>query len=141
MPPADSDSDIIFYDGTCGLCHWFVEWVLAHDPDGVFRFAPLQGDSFQIIVPLDPRVNLPDSIVVRDRTGQLLTRSSAALYIIDRLRLRGFWSVLQFVARLIPRSLRNLFYDIIASVRYRIFGHKESLCPILPPHLRSRFLD
>ena len=31
MPPADTDTDIIFYDGTCGLCHWFVEWVLARD--------------------------------------------------------------------------------------------------------------
>ncbi|MCU1312045.1 MAG: hypothetical protein JWO20_3170 [Candidatus Angelobacter sp.] len=141
MPRAEPDSDIIFYDGTCGLCHWFVQWVLARDPNGVFKFAPLQGDSFQKIVPPNLRVNLPDSIVVRDQAGEILTRSSAALYMIDRLHLRGFWRPLLFVARWMPRAVRDLFYDLIASVRYRIFGRKESMCPILPPHLRTRFLD
>ena len=141
MPPAGPDSDIIFYDGTCGLCHWFVQWVLARDPDGIFRFAPLQGDSFQRIVPPNLPVNLPDSVVVLDHAGEILTRSSAGLYLIDRLHIRGFWRALQLGARSLPRAVRDFFYDVIASVRYRIFGRKESMCPILPPHLRGRFLD
>ena len=36
--------DLLFYDGTCGLCHRAVTFALARDPDGSrFRFAALQG--------------------------------------------------------------------------------------------------
>ncbi|HZH02738.1 MAG TPA: DCC1-like thiol-disulfide oxidoreductase family protein [Myxococcaceae bacterium] len=40
-----SDSDILFYDGGCGLCHRAVRFVLARDPAGRFRFAPLGGSA------------------------------------------------------------------------------------------------
>ena len=33
---------ILFYDGVCGLCNRFVQFVLRRDPNAVFRFAPLQ---------------------------------------------------------------------------------------------------
>ena len=33
--------DTIYYDGHCGLCHGFVKFVLTHDIEQRFRFAPL----------------------------------------------------------------------------------------------------
>ena len=30
-------------------------------------------------------------------------------------------------------------YDWIADHRYRIFGKKEDVCPLMPPALRPRF--
>jgi len=33
---------ILLYDGVCGLCNRFVQFILLRDPGGVFRFASLQ---------------------------------------------------------------------------------------------------
>jgi predicted DCC family thiol-disulfide oxidoreductase YuxK len=139
--PSGAATDIIFYDGTCGLCHGTVKWVLTHDAEGDFRFAPLQSEAFEESVPAESRTTLPDSVVVLTHDGQILTRSSATLYIIDRVRVGGLWRVLAGMVRVIPKPIRDFFYDAVARVRYRIFGRSETACPILPPHLRERFLQ
>jgi predicted DCC family thiol-disulfide oxidoreductase YuxK len=41
---------------------------------------------------------------------------------------------------LVPRGLRDLAYDAIASVRKKIFGTTEEVCPLVPSPLRARFL-
>ena len=33
---------ILLYDGVCGLCNRFVQFILRRDRDAVFRFAALQ---------------------------------------------------------------------------------------------------
>ena len=39
----------------------------------------------------------------------------------------------------VPRPVRDWVYDFIARNRYRIFGQRDELCPILPADLRARF--
>ena len=34
---------LVLYDGTCGVCDHAVQWVLRHDAQEIFAFAPLQG--------------------------------------------------------------------------------------------------
>jgi predicted DCC family thiol-disulfide oxidoreductase YuxK len=97
----------------------------------------LQGPTFQARVPTDRRAGLPDSIVVLTQSGELLVRSNAFLYILRRLG-RG-WRVLAAVLSVIPRPLRDVVYDFVARIRYRIFGKRDELCPIVPPDLRKRF--
>ncbi|MGD0957798.1 MAG: DCC1-like thiol-disulfide oxidoreductase family protein [Candidatus Acidiferrales bacterium] len=138
MPQAAPTTEILFYDGHCGLCHRTVKFALKHDRSGnAFRFAPLQGPTFQARVPTDRRAGLPDSIVVLTQSGELLVRSNAFLYILRRLG-RG-WRVLAAVLSVIPRPLRDVVYDFVARIRYRIFGKRDELCPIVPPDLRKRF--
>lgn len=138
MPPFGKQTEMLFYDGHCGLCHHAVKFVLRHDPDGrAFRFAPLQGNTFQALVPRDRRAALPDSVVILTRDGALLVRSDAFLHIFRELG--GAWKFLAAALALIPRPLRDAVYDFIARIRYRVFGRPQDLCPILPPHLRARF--
>ncbi len=128
---------MLFYDGHCGLCHRAVKFVLKHDRSGhAFRFAPLQGPTFTARVPESERTRVPDSIVVLTNQGALLFRSDAFLYILRRLG-RG-WGIWARALGVIPRPLRDLVYDFIARIRYRIFGKRNELCPIVPPDLRSR---
>ena len=35
--------------------------------------------------------------------------------------------------------LRDAAYDLVARVRYRIFGRKDEACPFIPAALRGRF--
>ena len=67
----------------------------------------------------------------------MLLRSDAFLHILRRLG--GGWKVFAGVLGVIPRPLRDAAYDFIARVRYRIFGKREDVCPIVPPDLRARF--
>jgi predicted DCC family thiol-disulfide oxidoreductase YuxK len=130
--------EYLFYDGHCGLCHWAVKFVLKHDRSGeAFRFAPLQGPTFEARVPMERRAGLPDSIVVLTHDGKLLARSGAFLHILRRLG--GAWAVLASVLSVIPRLLLDLAYDFIARFRYGVFGRREDVCPIVPAELRTRF--
>jgi predicted DCC family thiol-disulfide oxidoreductase YuxK len=131
-------SDMLFYDGHCGLCHRAVTFVLAHDREGsAFRFAPLQGETFQRLVAPEQRKTLPDSVVVMTEDRRLLVRSDAFLHIFRRLG--RFWKVLAVVVRIVPRGLRDFVYDFVARIRFRVFGRREDLCPVMPAELRARF--
>ena len=132
----DHLNDIIFYDGTCGLCQRFVKWVLARDPEGKFHFAPLQGEAFNRLVSAEDRAGLPDSAVVRVTDGRLLTKSSAVRYVMKRLQVRRLARMMHYL----PESIADLGYDIIARFRYRLFGKGEEYCPLMPAELRDRFL-
>jgi predicted DCC family thiol-disulfide oxidoreductase YuxK len=130
--------DMLFYDGTCGLCHCFTRFVLSEDRDGTaFTFAPLQGETFAGVIAGHDRSTLPDSVIVRTEAGELLTRSDAVLYTL--LRLGGLWRILAVALRVVPRRLRNGGYDFVARIRYQLVARARSFCPILPPDLRSRF--
>jgi predicted DCC family thiol-disulfide oxidoreductase YuxK len=131
-------AEYLFYDGRCGLCHRAVKFVMKHDREGrAFRFAPLQGETFLTRVTAERRVGLPDSVVVLTRDGELLVRSAAFLHIFRRLG--GGWGVLATVLSVVPRGLRDLVYDFVARIRYRVFGKRDDLCPIVPTELRARF--
>lgn len=128
----------IFYDGSCGLCHHAVRFLLDRDPDGSrFRFAPLGGESFEREIPEAERRKLPDSLVLQRRDGVLLLRSDAALHAMRRLG--AGWAWLAALGRLVPRFLRDPVYDLVARYRLRLFARPDGTCPILPPPLRARF--
>jgi predicted DCC family thiol-disulfide oxidoreductase YuxK len=128
----------VFYDGACGLCHRFVRFLLAEDFRGrSFRYAPLQGSTFESAFAPDVRAACPDSIVVEDDGGRALVRSAAVLLAMERLG--GLWRAIAVLSRLVPSSIRDLAYDGVARVRRRIFAKPPDVCPLLPAHLARRF--
>jgi predicted DCC family thiol-disulfide oxidoreductase YuxK len=137
-PLRTKTAEMIFYDGSCGLCHRAVRFILAEDRRGeAFRFAPLGGEVFHAAVTEGRRAALPDSLVVLTAEGELLSRSSAVLYVMRRLG--GMWRMVSLIGQLTPVAWRDGVYDAVARMRYRLFRKPESACPLLPGHLRSRF--
>jgi predicted DCC family thiol-disulfide oxidoreductase YuxK len=115
-----------------------VRWLLAEDVGGTrFRFAPLQGATFEARVDASVRSSLPDSVVVRTADGRLFMRSSAIAYSLTRLG--GLWRVAGALMFAVPQPLRDFVYDRIARVRRTVFAAPKELCPLLPPHLAARF--
>jgi predicted DCC family thiol-disulfide oxidoreductase YuxK len=138
VPPFAEKTETLFYDGHCALCHGAVKFVMKRDGAGTaFRFAPLQGETFRALVPVGQRTGLPDSIVMHAADGSLLARSDAVVHILERLG--GGWRVAGSLLARVPRGLRDRVYDFIARVRYRVFGKREDVCPIVPPEMRKRF--
>ncbi len=139
---AAEGAELIFYDGACGLCHGAVSFLLKRDTrhgrEPTLLFAPLQGETFLERVPLERRNGLPDSLIMLTQQGDLLTRSRAVLEALRHLPQP--WRGLAAVGRVIPVFLLDLGYRLVARLRARLFAKPDSLCPLLPPHLRRRFL-
>lgn len=132
-----SSSPVLLFDGVCNLCNGYVQWLIQHDPKGVFRYASLQSDAGRALL---AQAGLPtdqmDTVVLLDQ-GRTYTRADVALRIAGQLG--GLWPLLG-VLRMVPRPLRNAIYDWVARNRYRWFGKRES-CMMPTPELKSRFLS
>lgn len=137
LPPggADREAPIIFFDGVCGLCNRFVDLMLRADKRGLFRFAPLQGETAKALLPPLPEEAHAWSVVYRDEHGTY-RESEAVLRVLGRLG--GWWGTLA-VFRCLPRALRDAVYRLIARNRYRWFGKRET-CRLPTPEERARFL-
>lgn len=134
---------LVFYDGVCGLCDRFAQFLMARDPAGRIRFAQLQGElARRELAPHghDP-ADLDSVIVIADWQSprqRVLARSRAVLHAVGCLG--GVWSLLARIARVIPQGVSDLAYGLIARRRYRLFGRFDS-CPLPRPEWRNRFLD
>jgi predicted DCC family thiol-disulfide oxidoreductase YuxK len=116
----------VLFDGVCNLCNAAVRFVIARDPAGHFRFAPLP-----------PAEAMPSDSMVLIEAGRTYTKSTAALRIARRLRFP--WPVLYSLI-VAPRPLRDLVYDWVARHRYGWFGKRDA-CIAPTPERRGRFLE
>jgi predicted DCC family thiol-disulfide oxidoreductase YuxK len=127
---------IVLFDGVCNLCSGSVQFIIRRDPKALFRFASLQspvGERLRGELGIDPA--LDSVLLVED--GRWYKESDAALRIAHGLG--GPWKLLG-IFRLIPKSLRDHAYLLIARNRYRWFGKMEA-CWLPTPELRGRFLN
>ena len=131
---------VLLYDGVCGFCNKTVQLILDRDRRGEMRFAALQSDYGVAAVGRHPELRGVDSVVyVEPAPGgeRVHVRSDAALRVAAYLG--GFWKLF-LAAKVLPRGLRDHFYDLFARYRYRFFGKYDS-CMLPPPEVKSRFLD
>lgn len=127
---------IVLFDGICNLCNGSVTFIMDRDPEGYFRFAPLQSDVAQDLLRDSAKSKSLSSLVLLEG-GQCYSRSTAVLRIARRLR--GGWPLLYFLI-ILPRPIRDYLYSWVASNRYRWFGKTET-CQVPTPERISRFLS
>jgi predicted DCC family thiol-disulfide oxidoreductase YuxK len=133
----EAGGPIVLYDGLCGFCDRSVQFIIRHDRRARFRFAALQSDIGQALL---RRYGLPteelDSVVLVE-DGKAYRKSKAGLRIARRLDAPWpmFWPL-----SIVPGAVSNLFYDLVARNRYRLFGRYDA-CPIPSPEVRARFLS
>ena len=137
----DAAGPVVLYDGLCGLCNAWVIVLVEADRRARLRFAPLQGTFGTEVSARHPELAGVDSLVLVEDPGtakeRVSVRSTALLRITRRLR--GIW-LLFYGFALIPRPLRDWWYDRVAEHRTARFGSYES-CPVPPEDVRWRFLD
>jgi predicted DCC family thiol-disulfide oxidoreductase YuxK len=132
------NKQLILFDGVCNLCNASVQYVIKHDKNNVFMFAPLQGETGQLIIEkyqIDTAKT--DSILLYTEGKGIVYKSTAALKIAGKL---GFPRNLLQVFLVIPPIIRNWVYDYVAKNRYKWFGKQEN-CMIPTKNLNSKFLN
>jgi predicted DCC family thiol-disulfide oxidoreductase YuxK len=133
---------LVFYDGLCGLCDRFVRFLLPRDRLGTLRFAALQEAlARRELVPLGYDPTDLDTVFVIAEWGtprqHVLTKSRAILHATANLG--GPWSAAARLASMVPATLSDRVYDLIARRRYRLFG-KYDACPLPRPEWKDRFV-
>jgi predicted DCC family thiol-disulfide oxidoreductase YuxK len=140
MPPDQATTEtaappVLFFDGVCGLCNRFVDFILRHDRRRKLQMAPLQGETAARALSDDDRASL--STVVLLRGGRTYRRSAAVVRVLwDMGRV---WTIAGALLWCVPRPLRDIGYNLVASNRYRLFGKKET-CRLPTPEERGRVL-
>jgi predicted DCC family thiol-disulfide oxidoreductase YuxK len=100
----------------------------------VFKFSPLQSEFAKTKLNQSDVEDLKSVVVIiNDKTYR---KAEAALKALAEL---GWpWKIL-LIFSLLPEKVLNLFYDLIAANRYRIFGKRET-CRLPTPEERQRFI-
>lgn len=133
---------LILYDGVCGLCNWFVQFTVRRDPNAQFKYASLQSSTGQRLLQKHGRdpSSIDTVVLVLDYelpTERTLIKARAGLTVLKFL---GWPHRAAYAFAIFPDFLLNIFYDLMAKLRYRLFG-KHDVCQIPTPDERRRFID
>jgi predicted DCC family thiol-disulfide oxidoreductase YuxK len=138
MSEKTSSAILILVDGTCIFCNRLVAFILRKDKQGVFRFAHLQGALARAVLDrhgLVPNIDLIYAISDYGGANEHVHVDGAAGRLIWP---RLFW--FGWLLYLVPLFVLNLQYQLLAKVRYRLFGQANA-CVMPSAQERLRFLD
>lgn len=131
---------VILFDGVCNLCNTSVQFILKKDAKNQFLFASLQSDAAK-------------NILLHKNTKKKLNEKLNTIYLVDHhniydkstailriLRILKFPYNCLYIFIIIPKFVRDYFYDFISRNRYRWFGKKD-VCMIPKKEYLERFLN
>ncbi len=127
---------IVVFDAQCLLCNGWVQFLLRHDREGVFKFAAIQGAAGQqLLAQQGLAVDGLQTLLLVD--GQRTWQHTAAIFRV--LHMLGWPWRLAWLAWLVPSGVRDPLYRLVARNRYRVFGRTD-VCILPPPDYAARFL-
>ena len=127
---------IVFFDGKCGVCNFWVQWIIEKDKSDEFLFASLQsnfGQKFLLERGLDTE-NL-DTIYLWKPEFYYLTKSAAIIKISSLLG--GIYQI-STLGKLLPKTISDSLYDIVAKNRMKLANQK---CYLPNAHQKKKFID
>lgn len=128
------ETKILFFDGVCHLCNFWIELLIKLDRRNQLQFASLQGETAKKF--LNPEsIQKLDSLVFL-KNDSTYEKSTAVLLVVAELG--GLWK-LSKVFFVIPKFMRDALYHWIAKNRYRWFGQRDS-CRIPNESERNKLL-
>ena len=114
---------IVLYDGVCGLCHRLVRWLLERDRARSLHYAPLQGETAERLRALHPEIPADLDGVAYVEDARVYLRSKAFLHVARHLGAPWCWA---YHFRWLPAGLLDVAYNLIARIRYRVFGRYDT---------------
>lgn len=130
------DKFIVFYDGECGFCNYWVQWILERDKKDKFLFSSLQSEFGQKF--LNDR-NLPneffDTLYLWKPESFYLSKYQAILRIASELG--GVYSLAN-IGKILPDFIGNQFYNLVSRNRKKL---AENQCFLPSAEQRKKFIE
>ena len=125
---------VIFFDGYCGLCNGFVDFMIKIDKEGLFKFSPLQSEYAKSN--LNPSDTLDLKSVVVLIVGKSYRKAEGVFKALTSIG--GVWKMAA-ILNSFPNSILNFGYELVAENRYRLFGKRDT-CRLPTQEEKSRFI-
>lgn len=129
--PVDAHAIIIF-DGQCVFCSRWMQRIARRDRAGFFLFARRDSPAGKEALARAGVAEGEGTIAILTPDGRGLVRSEAVIYVGARL---GFPYSLASAGRILPRSLRDGAYNLIARNRSKL---AKGTCPVPSAEFASR---
>ncbi|MCA6068958.1 DUF393 domain-containing protein [Chryseobacterium sp. RG1] len=128
---------IVFFDGECGVCNFWVQWILEKDKNDEFMFASLQSDFGQrFLTERGLETKQFNTLYLWKPQQYYLIKSKAVLKITDILG--GFYKLLSVFGKVSPTFLSNTIYDLISKNRMKLSAQK---CFLPDAHQKKKFIE
>ena len=115
---------IVLIDGDCTLCNRTMIWFSARNQSQGFIFAKNTGEVARILG--EPPGGDASTVVVWVGSRRMV-RSQAVIYLLSKSG--ALWPWAGLILKIIPRVIRDFFYDLIALSRHRL--NLPKVCPCL----------
>jgi predicted DCC family thiol-disulfide oxidoreductase YuxK len=128
---------IILFDGICNFCNFWINFILKRDKKKVFLFAPLQSGAGQSYLKKFKLNQTHFDTFILIEGDKYYTMSDAAIIIAKNL---SGPAKLLYLLKVLPKSLRDWGYSVIAKNRYKLFGERDT-CRLPEPGEKERFIE
>lgn len=109
---------VVLFDGDCAYCISRVQWLHSKDKRGALLFATLRSRFAGSVGASADDETIKVVRITGGTSAEILERSSAVLEAL--LKLGGIYGVVAVLAFLVPRPLRDMLYDLVATRRHSI---------------------
>ncbi|REJ81398.1 MAG: DUF393 domain-containing protein [Bacteroidetes bacterium] len=130
-----SSHAFILIDDECALCNRLAVWIARYDKQDEFRITGLQSEHGRIILAKYGMSGISLESIIMIEDNQYYSGSNAVMAILKKLNGVSF---LRKTYGIMPTSIREKIYRIVANNRYKIFGTAK-YCS-LDKKIRSKFL-
>ncbi len=113
---------IIIFDGVCLLCNSAVYFLHKRLRYQNYKFIASQSESGETYITKYNLEKIYVESIVLVKEEEIYTKSDAILEIIDDMSYS--WSLLK-IFRVVPKTLRNWFYDRVSKNRHLLFGRNS----------------
>ena len=127
---------LLFFDGHCPFCHFWVRFLLKNDTSKKIHFAPLEGTTGKIFL-AERNLNGEDSLVLWQPNKAYYTKSQA---VFEITRMLGGGYHLFRIFSVLPIAFTDAVYSFVARNRFRFQKRYES-CPLPDPAVKDRFIE
>ncbi len=132
----DINKYYVFYDGDCGFCNYWVQWILKNDTHDQFLFSALQSEFGQeFLKERGLKTNNFNTIYLWKPEKFYLIKSQAIFKIAKILG--GKYKMLSY-CNILPKSISDLIYDEISKRRMKFAAQK---CFVPTSEEKTKFIS
>ena len=132
----DTTKHYVFYDGDCGFCNHWVQWILKNDKNDQFRYAALQSDFGQNFLKERGLNHQEFNTLYLWKPGGFYLKKSEAITQIAKT-LGGKFALLSYI-NIFPKFIGDFFYDKVAERRLKLANQQ---CYLPTPEERGKFIN